>query len=166
MTGTPRVRTLALVETASQLVNVVEWAHAGPATAGVRVAVLAPTDREIRRQLRTVGALATATAIFVRRHELRTGVSGLLRDGPGLLALIARAERLIVGDPFAALVQSLLPLARAEEVVIVADGAASRDFRLCVDAQRPLQRSPVPSRAHRPGRHTLCGHSRRASPAG
>jgi hypothetical protein len=145
MKPAPRTRTLALVESASQLINVVEWAHAYATPTDVRVAVLAPVDSETRRQLRAVGALASAAGLYVQRYELRTGLQGLLRDGPGLLAVVARASRLVVGDPFSGLVQTLLPLVRADEIVVVDDGTATWEFVSCIDGQRPMVRWHVGS---------------------
>jgi hypothetical protein len=74
----------------------------------------------------------------VQRYDVRAGVQGLLRDGPGLLTVIARANRLVLGDAFSGLVQSLLPLVRADEIVVVDDGTAAWEFASCIDEQRPL----------------------------
>jgi hypothetical protein len=153
-----RIESLALVESATQLLNVLEWAHAQQAIAGLRVAVLAPPPHDIqtRRQLGRVGQLARQAGIDVRHLDIRARSLTMLGGTRDLVRDLPRASRLILGDPFSGLIQATLPLARAGEVVVVDDGTATWEFRRCVNAGTPLVRWQLPPgrRAERARRAT------------
>ena len=137
--------TLALVESATQLLNVAEWAYASGETADLRIAVLAPADRRTVQQIQRVAQLVAELDVPMRTHSVRT-----LRPATagGVLAVtreLARAQRLIIGDPFSRFIQTVLPVAgAADEVVVVDDGTATWEFVKCIDAGRPLVRWGVP----------------------
>jgi hypothetical protein len=164
MIGAPR-RTLALVESPTQLLNVIEWAHREPSSMELRVFVLPPTDEQSLVQLERVGWLATMAGLSVQVVDARR------RSGAGLAALaqlareVSRASRLVIGDPFSGLIQTVLPLARASHVIIVDDGTATWDYAASIDAQRPLVRwqlaSTEPARAVRATRLLTASDHRR-----
>jgi hypothetical protein len=151
-------RTLALVESPTQLLNVAEWAHASGATDGLRIVVLAPRDPQTVRQLNRVSALVTgALGLAVRIRDVRTGPAGALVGAAQVLGELARAQRLVIGDPFSRFIQTLLPAWTADDVVIVDDGTATWHFARCIEDELPLVRwgRPVagsPRRATRAGR--------------
>lgn len=142
MTAAAR-RTLALVESPTQLLNVIEWAHCGnsaSANTDLRVFVLPPNDEHSLVQLERVGWLAKLAGVNVEVVDARR------KSGAGLAAMarlareVSRATRLVIGDPFSGLIQTVLPLARASHVIVVDDGTATWDFTASIDAQRPLLR--------------------------
>jgi hypothetical protein len=117
-----------------QLLNVLEWAHAQPAVPAPRtpvtVVVLSPADPASRGQLRRMAELARDEGLAVRWYEARGGPGrgGLPRTALALAPTLWRVRRLVVGDPFSRLVQVLLPLCRARELVVVDDGTATLEF--------------------------------------
>jgi len=122
-------RTLALVESPAQLLNVVEWAaQAGEDAADLRVIVLAPTNEATRRQLRAMSALARQSGIDVAWHEPRLGGAAIARTVRSLAAELSGVGRLVVGDPFSGVLQVVMSISRAPEVVIVDDGTATFEF--------------------------------------
>lgn len=133
-------RTVALVETATQLHNVVEWAHATDSIDEIRVDVLAPTDRQSVRQLTRVAALARGMGIEVRHRSVRARNSTAVTGAAAVARDIAGADRLVIGDPFSRYIQTLLPLVRADHLVAVDDGTATWEFVSCLDANRPMVR--------------------------
>jgi hypothetical protein len=133
-------RTLALVLSGTQLLNVVEWAHATGSMSDLRIVVLAPKDNATRRQLARVGALVSAAGVDVETVDLHRTASGVIGDGARLMRDVARADQLVVGDPFSRLVQTALPFARPDNVVIVDDGTATWEYRECVQSRRPMLR--------------------------
>lgn len=135
-----KLRTLALVESATQLLNVMELAHTSGEAAGLRVAVLAPRDAQPRRQIAHVAELAAAQGIDVRTMDVRRLGAGAVAGGLRLTHELPRAQRLLVGDPFSRMIQTLLPLVRADEVIVVDDGTATWEFKDCVTADSPLIR--------------------------
>lgn len=145
-------RTLALVESPSQLLNVIEWVqhagHAGP----TQIAVLPPADSITRYQLAMTAAVAGSAGLRVKTYELRRGPGQLIRRGGPLALDVRRADRLVIGDPFSGLIQTLLPLARARaSVVVVDDGTATLEYADCLVRNQPLVRwrhdGGVPRRA-------------------
>lgn len=149
-------RTLALVESPSQLLNVIEWArHTGRSTT-TQIAVLLPADSITRYQLAMTAAVAGTAGLRVRTHELRRGPGQLLGQAGALALDVRRADRLVIGDPFSGLIQTMLPLARARSIVVVDDGTATLEFADCVARDRPLVRwrhdGPIPRRAVSAGR--------------
>ncbi|GAT81987.1 hypothetical protein STXM2123_2688 [Streptomyces sp. F-3] len=147
-------RTLALVESPVQLLNVLEWAHtrgrpaagspsrpvavpaqAGPGTSrpgprvpGVTLVVLSPADPMSRGQLRRMAQLAREEGHEVRWEEARDGAGAPLRTVRGLVPLLRQADRVVLGDPFSRYVQLLLALTTAQDLVVVDDGTATMEF--------------------------------------
>ncbi|MER5929459.1 hypothetical protein [Streptomyces sp. NPDC002054] len=121
--------TLALVESPAQLLNVLEWAHVHPGEASsLSIAILQPTDRHSREQVRRLCKFASQARLVWRRYEVRSGsvsrAHTLLRLGRSVSA----AERLVIGDLFSRTVQALLPFSKAREVVVVDDGTATTEL--------------------------------------
>lgn len=159
-------RTLALLESPAQLVNLLERVHAPGGEAGdVRAAVILPRSPAARAQLRAVAGTARAEGLEVVEFAPRAGVRELVRCGLVLAARVRRAGTLVLGDPFSQLAQSLLPLAGAERVVVVDDGTATMEFAALLREGRPLVRwhssGPVPGRARRATRLLAPGGARR-----
>ncbi|WP_328918577.1 hypothetical protein [Streptomyces griseoaurantiacus] len=132
--------TLAFVESPVQLLNVLEWAHAHahvpapasdgrrPPGAGLTLVVLSPVDPMTRGQLRRMAELAREEGHRVRWEEARGGTLAPFRTVGGLTALLRRARRVVMGDPFSRYVQLLLTLTGARELVVVDDGTATMEF--------------------------------------
>lgn len=128
-TASAAAKTVALVESPTQLLNAVEWAHSsGRAPAEVTAVVLAPRDERTRLQLRTMAAVARDVGLGVHWHEPRLGGAAIARTVRSLAGELAGVDRLVVGDPFSGVMQVLLNIARAEEVVVVDDGTATLEF--------------------------------------
>jgi hypothetical protein len=123
------VRSSALVESPAQLLNVVEWAHqAGEPLEDLTVTVLAPTNEASRRQLRAMSALARLDGLNVTWHEPRLGGAATARTVRSLAGQLTGVDRLVVGDPFSGVLQVVMSISRAPEVVIVDDGTATLEF--------------------------------------
>jgi hypothetical protein len=131
--------TLALVESPSQLLNVVEWCHQ-VADGPVAVAVLPALDSATREQLAAMTAIAQSCGVTVRSHDLRAGVRPLVAGAGALLPHLLRARQLLIGDPFSRMIQALLNMAPAQRLVVVDDGTATLEFAACIDDGRPLVR--------------------------
>jgi hypothetical protein len=144
------VANLALVETATQLLNAAEWAHAAGETATTRIVVLAPTDRHSVRQLAAVTDVLAGVGVDIRSYPVRTARPAALAAAARTMADVAGAPRLIVGDPFSRYIQTLLPLSRAEQIVIVDDGTSTWEYAACVNAGQPLVRWQRPRSAREP----------------
>jgi hypothetical protein len=151
-----RKSALAIVESATQLLNVAEWAYASGEADDMTVSVLPPRDGHTVRQLNRVRELIADLGLDVRIHPVRTRTPAAARGVARLLGMMSRADRLIVGDPFSRFIQTLLPAATASDVVVVDDGTATWEFAKCIDAGEPLVRWGVP----------LAGVERRATRAG
>jgi hypothetical protein len=141
------LNTLALVESPVQLLNVLEWAHTKRAGSGgtapppdLTLAVLSPGDPMSRGQLRRMAAYARDEGIAVRWCEARSSRSALLNTAAKLAPQLRSARRLVLGDPFSRLVQTLLPLCRARETVVVDDGTATMEFVQLLEKGDPLVR--------------------------
>ena len=125
----PSAATVALVESPAQLLNVVEWAaQAGDDASDLRVVVLAPVNEVSRRQLRAMSVLARTEGLVVQWHEPRLGGAATARTVRSLAAELAGVRRLVIGDPFSGVLQVVLSISRAPEVVIVDDGTATVEF--------------------------------------
>lgn len=149
----PRGRSLALVESPVQLLNVIEWAHTGRSPAPVEVAALPAADPISRRQLRLMTDIAREQGLGVRWYEARVSRLALARTVAAVAPRVATAPRLVLGDPFSRLAQTLLPLARTRELVVVDDGTATMEFVSLLAEGRPLVRWHRSGRAgRRPGR--------------
>ena len=134
---------LALVESPAQLLNVLEWAlgdRRGADEGPVAVAVLLPQDEPTRRQLSAVSVLARSAGLRVSAYEVRGSAAALAGCCALLAPRLAGARRLVLGDPFSRLVQLLLPLSPARELVLVDDGTATLELSELLLAGRPLVR--------------------------
>ncbi|WP_405586643.1 hypothetical protein [Streptomyces sp. NBC_01190] len=95
------------------------------------VVVLSPRDPISRGQLRRMAELAREEGAVVLWYEARGGEGrsgGLMSTAVKLAPLLFRVKRLVIGDPFSRLVQTLLPLCRAREFTVVDDGTATMEF--------------------------------------
>jgi hypothetical protein len=120
---------VALVESATQLLNVVEWSHAAEVPRpSVHVIILAPGHEATRLQLRAMASLARATGLVVQWHEPRVGGASTARTVRALADELAGTVRLVIGDPFSGVMQVMISIVRAAEVVIVDDGTATLEF--------------------------------------
>jgi hypothetical protein len=145
--GEPGLNTLALVESPVQLLNVLEWAHSirtgsgGAATPpDLTLAVLSPNDPMSRGQLRRMAEFARDEGITIRWCEARSSKGALLNTAAKLSPQLRSARRLVLGDPFSRLVQTLLPLCRARKIVVVDDGTATMEFVQLLERGDPLVR--------------------------
>ncbi len=141
-----RRSTVAVVESATQLLNVAEWAHATGEGFDMKVLVLPPRDSHTVRQLSRVADFIDGLGLELHLYGVRNRTPGALVGAAQVAFALSGAERLIVGDPFSRLLQSLLPLADASDVVVVDDGTATWEFARCVNAGKPLVRWGVPLR--------------------
>ncbi|MEV0647199.1 hypothetical protein AB0I28_18215 [Phytomonospora sp. NPDC050363] len=135
-------RTLALLESPAQILNLLEWIHSDGSAdpREVTAAVILPRAAAAREQLRAMAALARAEGPTVSLYSPRDGMRELARCGAVLSARVCRAATLVLGDPFSQLAQSLLPLTRARRVVVVDDGTATIEFVARLAGRRPLVR--------------------------
>ena len=148
MSGSPG-RTLALVESPVQLLNLLEWVHAERVAGGSgdhadhgdpEVVVLPPREAMSRGQLRRMAELARDEGLALRWLEPRTATTGPLRTLLRLAPALLRARRLVLGDPFSRFVQALLPLSRARDLVVIDDGTATMEFVALIDSGQRLVR--------------------------
>jgi hypothetical protein len=145
-----RLQTLALVESATQLINAAEWAHDSGEDGATNIVVLAPTDRESVRQINGVADAARASGLSVAVLPVRDRRPAAPVLGARVLAAVARARQLVIGDPFSGYIHALLPVAQAGHVVIVDDGTATWDYAACIERGAPLMRWTRPSAIARP----------------
>jgi len=136
--------TLALVESPVQLLHTLEWCHSAEPAADTRIAVLAPRDPAGRRQLEAMLGFAEEEGIEAEWYEPRRRLGTLARTVTRLGREVAASRRLLVGDPFSGLIQSLLLASRAEEVVVLDDGTATIDLTARLAGHRPLTRWDAP----------------------
>ncbi len=123
------MRTLALVESPAQLLNVVEWAHQTDADRSLlTTVVLAPRNEMSRLQLHRTAQLAADAGHAVRWCEPRQGTTSTLRTVTALAEQLRGVDRLVLGDPFSGLLQLVLSLSHPREVVVVDDGTATLQF--------------------------------------
>jgi hypothetical protein len=150
-----RKSSLALAESATQLLNVAEWAFVNGEAHDMAVLVLAPKDAQTVRQMNRVADLISDLGLDLRILPVRTRTPAAAAGIATVMAGMAGADRLIVGDPFSRFVQTLLPMTDSRDVVVVDDGTATWEFAKCIDAGNPLVRWGVP----------LSGAERRATRA-
>ncbi|GAB3704766.1 hypothetical protein [Mariniluteicoccus flavus] len=132
-------RTLALVDSPAQLLNAVEWAYATGEHA--RIVQVGPPDPTNRLQMHRVGELARASGFSVGWCEARLSRVGQVRALGSLAPLVASADRVVLGDPYAGIAHLLLHLApRDVEVVVVDDGTATLHYARQWASSAPLQR--------------------------
>ncbi len=144
-------RTLALVESATQLINAAEWVHASGEVDTTDIAVLPPTDAESVRQIEGVVTAVRASGVSVAIRPVRAAGPGMPFVAARVMAEVRRAPTLVIGDAFSRYIHALLPLSRASHVVVVDDGTATWDFAARIDAGEPLVRWTKPAsdaRAH------------------
>lgn len=123
------LKTLALVESPAQLLNVLEWAHATDADpTQLATVVLAPRNEISRLQLSRTAELAGIAGHTVHWCEVRRDAGSTLRTVKALGRQLRGVERLVVGDPFSGVIQLLLSISRVSEVVLVDDGTATIEF--------------------------------------
>jgi hypothetical protein len=159
-------RTLALVENSSQLLSLLEWAlgehDSAPDPERCEVAVLLPREPATRHQLGAMARLARAEGIGVGLYDIRRVPVGFPRAPAALVAKLAGAERLVIGDPFSRMIQRLLPLARTRDFVLIDDGTATLELSRSLLADRP----PVRWHRKRPGSAAAARIARRIAPEG
>ena len=141
-----RRSSVAVVESATQLLNVAEWAHATSEGFDMTVLVLPPRDAHSVRQLNRVADFIDGLGLELHQYGVRNRTPGAAVGAAQVARALAGAERLIVGDPFSRLLQTLLPLAEPSDVVVVDDGTATWEFARCVNAGKPLVRWGIPLR--------------------
>ena len=123
------MKTLALVESPAQLLNVLEWSHQTGADLDQQTTVvLAPANRVSRTQLRRTAELGTATGHRIRWVEPRQDAVAAVRSVASLATELRGVDRLVVGDPFSGVIQVLLSVLGPREVVMVDDGTATIEF--------------------------------------
>lgn len=142
-----RRSTLALVESPSQLLNVGEWAYASGEGDDLEIVVLAPRDPRTVLQIGRVADLLADLGLVVRTYPVRGRTpAGAARAGQ-VLHSMARAARLVLGDPFSRFIQTLLPISRADDVIVVDDGTSTWEFARCISSGLPLVRWDAPPSA-------------------
>lgn len=132
--------TLALVESPAQFLHLLEWCHAERAAHRTCLVVLAPGDRTTVGQLQSMADFAEEEGIEVGWHSPRASAVSGLRMLAELRPVVARARRLVIGDPFSGMIQALLPFAHPGEVVVVDDGTATLEFAAQLAGGEPLRR--------------------------
>jgi hypothetical protein len=75
-----------------------------------------------------MAALARETGRRVQWHEPRLGGAQTARTVRSLAAELSGIDRLLVGDPFSGVLQVVMSISRAREVVVVDDGTATLEF--------------------------------------
>jgi len=123
-----RRSSVAVVESATQLLNVAEWAHATSEGFDMTVLVLPPRDAHSVRQLNRVADFIDGLGLELHQYGVRNRTPGAAVGAAQVARALAGAERLIVGDPFSRLLQTLLPLAEPSDVVVVDAGTATWEF--------------------------------------
>jgi len=131
---------VALVESPAQLLHVLEWCHAERTAGRTHLAVLAPSDAATVEQLRSMVDFAEEEGIVHSWHAPRASALARLRTVADLRPLVAGAARLVIGDPFSGMIQSLLPFVRTGDVVVVDDGTATLEFAAQLSNGEPLRR--------------------------
>ena len=138
-------RTLALVESATQLINAAEWVFARGEEGSTDITVLAPADAESIRQIQSVAGAVRDSGMSVAIRPVRAVGPGTPFVAARVMADVARASTLVIGDAFSRYIHALLPLSRAAHVVIVDDGTATWDYACRVDAGEALVRWTRPA---------------------
>lgn len=160
------MRTVALVESPAQLVNVLEWAHQTSVDlAGLTTVVLAPRIEVTRHQLRRTTELAEAAGHHVRWHEPRGDAASTIAAAGLLARELRRTDRLVIGDPFSGVIQLVVGVLGVDQVVIVDDGTATIEFaRLWAAGERLVRWHSSPLGRRR--RQVAALASRRLAPGG
>lgn len=121
-------RTLALVESPAQLLNVIEWAAHHGLASDTRLLVLPPREATTRLQLSNVVEEARGAGLAATWYEPRRSAFSLVGTVWEMFPRLAKAHRLIIGDPFSRFVQAVLPLTDVPDLVVVDDGTATIGF--------------------------------------
>jgi hypothetical protein len=119
---------LALVESPTQLLNVIELARHEVDLAGLKIAVLAPGAGLTRNQLRSMITMARDAGHPVSWHEPRQGGMAVARSVRALADELSGVHRLVIGDPYSGVIQVIISVTRLTEVTIVDDGTATLEF--------------------------------------
>lgn len=145
------MKTLALVESPAQLLNVLEWAHRHDVHRDdLTTVVLAPRPEQSRLQLRRMTEIARNLRQVVRWHEPRLGAASTARTVRAMAGELIGIDRLVVGDPFSGVIQVVLSVTRVPEVVIVDDGTATMEFaRLWASGEELVRWHTTKTSAHR-----------------
>lgn len=120
--------TLGLVESPAQFLHLIEWCYAEGASDRTTAVVLAPQQPHALAQLRELAGFASEEGLAVEWLEPRTSASAFAGTVRDLWGRVAAARRLVIGDPFSGLIQTLLPAARAQQLIVVDDGTATMEF--------------------------------------
>lgn len=143
-------RSLALVESPAQLLNVIELGRADPACAGVPIAVLAPAEGPTRMQLRAMSEVARGVGHQVSWHEPRLGGASVARTVQALASELSGIDHLVIGDPFSGMMQVIINLTRPRTATVVDDGTATMEFaRQWVTGEHLARWNQVATASHR-----------------
>lgn len=151
---------LALVESPAQFLHLLEWVHAEQAAERTLAVVLAPTEATSVAQLRQMAEFAATERLEVEWHEPRLSTGNRLRTLRRVSAKLAKARRLVIGDPFSGMIQALLFAARPREVVLVDDGTATMEFVSQLVNGESLRRWDAPPSMLELARSPLARHAR------
>lgn len=155
------IDTVALVESPAQFLHLLEWVHAEHAAERTVAMVLAPLEPAGRLQLRQMAAFAAQEHVAVEWYDPRRSTAQRLRVVRQLAGRVLRARRLVVGDPFSGMIQTLLLTARPRQVVLVDDGTATMEFASQLMSGDPLRRWDAPPAAMEALRSPLARNARR-----
>lgn len=120
--------TLGLVESPAQFLHLLEWCYAEGASDRTRAIVLAPRQPHAVAQLRELADFAEEEGLVVDWLDPRSSAAEFAGTVRQLWAPVRTARRLVIGDPFSGLIQTLLPASRAQQFVVVDDGTATMEF--------------------------------------
>jgi hypothetical protein len=120
--------TLGLVESPAQFLHLLEWCYAEGASDRTTAIVLAPQQTHAIAQLRELAAFAAEEGVEVEWREPRRSAAAFAGTVRALWGPVGKARRLVIGDPFSGLIQTLLPAARAQQLIVVDDGTATMEF--------------------------------------
>ena len=123
--------------------------------------VLAPVEATSVAQLRRLAGFADQEHIGVEWFDARVSLTRRLDAVRVLAGRIRRARRLVIGDPFSGMIQSLLLAARPAEVILVDDGTATLEFASQLASREPLRRWDAPPSALGFARAPLARNARR-----
>jgi hypothetical protein len=138
------IDTIALVESPAQLLHLLEWAHAEQAAERTRAVVLAPVEETSLAQLRQMAAYADEENMVVEWYHPRASAAARLHTLRQVSRRVAKARRLVIGDPFSGMIQALLLAANPHEAVVVDDGTATLEFAAQLSSGEPLRRWDAP----------------------
>lgn len=132
--------TLGLVESPAQLLHLIEWCYAEGTADRTRAVVLAPTQPTAITQLRALSDFAAEEGMAMVWAEPRRSALAFAATLRRLWSEVGAARRLVLGDPFSGLIQSVLPATKAQQIVVVDDGTATMEFAAQYTASGALRR--------------------------